>query len=165
MTPVLSRPVLSRPIATAIGVAMLAIVSSTASAQAPNARFGRWKLKSDAPAPASNIMTYEASGAGGMKVTIESVSAKGDTTRWWYVTDFDGKPSPVSGNPGQTHAAVRRIDAHVNEIINSKDGVVTQRLTNILSPDGNTIAVVYMRDDGQGKTTAVSFATYERMRP
>lgn len=141
------------------------LLAAPLHAQSPNPRFGRWKLKSDAPAPASNIMTYEASGPSGMKVTIESVSAKGDTTRWWYVTDFDGKPSPVSGNPGQTHAAVRRVDAQINEIINSKDGVITQRLTNILSPDGNTIAVVYMRDDGQGKTTAVSFATYERMRP
>jgi hypothetical protein len=41
---------------------------------------------------------------------------------------------------------------------------VTQVLTNERSPDGNTIAVVYMRDDGHGKTTAVSFATDERIR-
>lgn len=159
------RPILSSPVLAAFVLATIALASSAGHAQSPNPRFGRWKLKSEAPPPASNIMTYEASGPSGMKVTIESVSAKGDTTRWWYVTDFGGKPSPVSGNPGQTHAAVRRIDAQINEIINSRDGVVTQRLTNILSPDGNTIAVVYMRDDGQGKTTAVSFATYERMRP
>ena len=95
---------------------------------------------------------------------IESVNAKGDTTRWWYVTDFDGKAMPVSGNPGQSHAAVRRIDERINEIVNAKDGVVTQRLTNILSPDGNTIAVVYMRDDGSGRTSSVTFATYERVR-
>jgi hypothetical protein len=35
-------------------------------------------------------------------------------------------------------------------------------LTNVLSPDGNTIAVMYMRDDGTGRTTNVTFATYER---
>jgi hypothetical protein len=132
-------------------------------AQQANPRFGRWKLKSDAPAPASNIMTYEAHGASGMKVTIEAVSAKGDTTRWWYVTDFDGKAMPVSGNAGQTHASVRRIDDRINEIVNSKDGVVTQRLTNILSVDAQTLAVVYMRDDGSGKTTGVTFATYLRL--
>ena len=159
------RLIPSAPVPAAFVLATIALASSAGHAQSPNPRFGRWKLKSEAPPPASNIMTYEASGPSGMKVTIESVSAKGDMTRWWYVTDFGGKPSPVSGNPGQTHAAVRRIDAQINEIINSRDGVVTQRLTNILSPDGNTIAVVYMRDDGQGKTTAVSFATYERMRP
>lgn len=147
----------------ALGVAAFVLGAFPLVAQQPNPRFGRWKLKSEAPAPASNIMTYEAHGAAGMKVTIESVNAKGDTTRWWYVTDFDGKAMPVSGNAGQTHAAVRRVDDRINEIVNSKDGVVTQRLTNILSLDGQTIAVVYMRDDGAGKTTGVTFATYQRM--
>lgn len=157
------RPLLLPFVRTALGVAAFVLGALPLVAQQPNPRFGRWKLRSDAPAPASNIMTYEAHGAAGMKVTIESVNAKGDTTRWWYVTDFDGKAMPVSGNAGQTHAAVRRIDDRINEIVNSKDGVVTQRLTNILSPDGRTIALVYMRDDGAGKTTGVTFATYQRM--
>lgn len=157
------RPHLLPFVRAALSVAVFVLGALPLVAQQPNPRFGRWKLKSDAPAPASNIMTYEAHGAAGMKVTIESVNAKGDTTRWWYVTDFDGKAMPVSGNAGQTHAAVRRIDDRVNEIVNSKDGVVTQRLTNILSPDGQTIAVVYMRDDGAGRTTGVTFATYQRM--
>ena len=129
-----------------------------------NPRFGRWLLKSDAPAPSSNIMTYESFSATGMKVTIQAVNAKGDTTRWWYTTDFDGKDMPVTGNAGQSHAAVRVIDPAVNEIINKKDGRITTRLTNVLSPDGQTIAVIYMRDDGAGHTTGVTFATYERMR-
>jgi hypothetical protein len=132
-------------------------------AQAGNPRFGRWKLKSDAPAPSSNIMTYEPHGATGMKVTIESVNARGEASMWWYVTEFDGKDMPVTGNAGQTHAAVRRVTDRINEIVNKKDGRVTQLLTNVLSPDGNTIAVMYMRDDGSGRTTAVSFATYERI--
>lgn len=157
------RPLLLPFVRTALGAAAFVLGALPLVAQQPNPRFGRWKLRSDAPAPASNIMTYEAHGAAGMKVTIESVNAKGDTTRWWYVTDFDGKAMPVSGNAGQTHAAVRRIDDRINEIVNSKDGVVTQRLTNILSPDGRTIALVYMRDDGAGKTTGVTFATYQRM--
>lgn len=129
-----------------------------------NPRFGRWLLKSDAPAPSSNIMTYESFGAAGMKITIQAVNAKGDTTRWWYTTGFDGKDMPVTGNAGQSHAAVRVIDPAVNEIINKKDGRITTRLTNVLSPDGQTIAVIYMRDDGAGHTTGVTFATYERMR-
>lgn len=128
-----------------------------------NPRFGRWLLKSDAPAPASNIMTYEAFGANGMKVTIQSVNAKGDTTRWWYTTAFDGLDMPVTGNTGQTHAAVKTVSPFVNEIVNKKDGQVTQRLTNVLSPDHNTIAVIYMREDAQGRTTGVTFATYVRM--
>ena len=143
---------------------LLFIIATTAQAQPINPRFGRWKLKSDAPAPTSNIMTYEAFGAAGMKVTIEAVNAQGDTTRWWYTTTFDGADMPVTGNRGQTHAAVRAVSAAINEIINKNNGRITQRLTNVLSPDGNTIAVIYMRDDGNGATTGVTFATYERLR-
>ena len=146
-------------------VAAIAITfgAVSANAQAANPRFGRWLLKSDAPAPASNVMTYEPFGATGMKVTIEAVSARGDTTRWWYTTAFDGKDMPVTGNAGQSHASVLAVNERVNEIVNKKDGRVTTRLTNVLSPDGNTIAVIYMRDDGAGKTTGVTFATYTRM--
>ncbi len=155
----------ARYAAVAIAAMMLVTISLSAQgAAAANPRFGRWKLKSDAPAPQSNIMTYEAFGAAGMKVTIESVSASGDSTSWWYTTEFDGKEMPVTGNRGQTHSAVRRVSDRVTEIVNKRDGTFTQLLTNVLSPDGNTIAVMYMRDDGTGKTTGVTFATYERMR-
>ncbi len=130
----------------------------------PNPRFGVWRLKSDAPPPASNLMTYEAFGPAGMKVTIQAVNARGDTTRWWYTTDFDGKDMPVTGNAGQTHASVRVIDARINEIINKKDGRVTTRLTNVLAPDAQSIGVIYFREDSAGRTTGVTFATYVRER-
>ena len=146
-------------------VATLLVLSAAASpGQGTNPRFGQWKLKSDAPAPQSNIMTYEPFGAAGMKITVTSVNARGDTTRWWYTTDFDGKDMPVTGSSGTTHTSVRRVDDRVNEIINKRDGRVTQVLTNVLSPDGNTIAVIYMRADSAGKTSNVTFATYERIK-
>ncbi len=144
--------------------ALVAVCVGYPSAQNQNPRFGKWKLKSDAPPPASNVMTYEPFGAKGMKVTIDAVNAKGEKTQWWYTTDFDGKDMPVTGNRNQTHSSVRVVDSRVNEIINKNNGKVTQVLTNVLSPDGDTIAVVYMRDDGAGKTTNVTFATYERMK-
>ena len=140
------------------------IAFASAHGQNTNPRFGQWKLKSDAPAPQSNVMTYEPFGAKGMKVTVTSVNARGDTTSWWYTTDFDGKDMPVTGSSGTTHTSVRTITDRINEIVNKRDGRVTQVLTNVLSPDGNTIGVIYMRDDGSGKTTAVSFATYERIK-
>lgn len=142
--------------------ALALLITDVAAAQATNPRFGKWKLKSEAPAPTSNVMTYEPYGAHGMKVTVDAVNARGEASRWSYATDFDGKDMPVTGNPGTTHTAVRQINDRVNEITNKKDGKVTQVLTNVLSPDGNTIAVIYMRDDGAGHTTNVTFATYER---
>ena len=148
-----------------IGIAIAAVLATGAvQAQGANPRFGQWKLKSDAPAPASNIMTYEPFGASGMKVTVTSVNARGEKSEWWYTTEFDGKDMPVTGSSGTTHTSVRTITERINEIVNKRDGKVTQVLTNVLSPDGNTIGVIYMRDDGSGKTTAVSFATYERVK-
>jgi hypothetical protein len=143
--------------------AAVVLLAGTVTAQNQNPRFGKWKLKSDAPPPSSNIMTYEPHGTGGMKVTIDAVNAKGEKSQWWYTTNFDGKDMPVTGNAGQTHTSVRVINDRINEIINKRDGKVTQVLTNVLSPDGQTIGVMYMRDDGTGKTTNVTFATYERM--
>jgi hypothetical protein len=150
----------------AIGIAIATLMTaSTLEAQANNPRFGHWKLKSEAPAPQSNIMTYEPFGTAGMKVTVTSVNARGETSEWGYTTDFDGKDMPVTGSTGTTHTSVTKITDRINEIVNKRDGRVTQVLTNVLSPDGNTIGVIYMRADSTGKTTAVSFATYERIKP
>jgi hypothetical protein len=144
-------------------LAGLALSVVHVSAQAANPRFGRWKLKSDAPAPASNIMTYEPHQGTGMKITIESVNARGEKSEWGYTTMFDGKDEPLYGNPNTDTGAVRQISDRVNEIIYKKNGVVTQVLTNVLSPDGRTIGVMYMRMDPAGKVTNITVATYERM--
>jgi hypothetical protein len=163
-------PPMTRPWSHRLLAALLLLAATSASraqaqqrATAANPRFGRWLLKSEAPAPASNIMTYEPRGTTGMQVTIQSVNARGDTTRWSYATEFDGQDMPVTGNAGQTHAAVRVISPLVNEIVNKNNGRVTQRLTNVLSPDHQTIAVIYMREGEPGQTTGVTFATYLRI--
>jgi len=75
-------------LATALSVAAL---GTPGAAQGSNPRFGHWKLKSDAPAPASNIMTYEPYSQKGMKVTIDAVNRDGNKSQWWYTTMFDGK--------------------------------------------------------------------------
>jgi hypothetical protein len=150
-------------IAYAAILAAMMTMAGNVSAQNANPRFGKWKLKSDAPPPSSNIMTYEPFGAKGMKVTIDTVNAKGEKGGWWYTTEFDGKDMPVTGQENAV-TSVRMINERITEIINKRNGKVTQILTNVLSPDGNTIGVMYMRDDGNGKTTNVTFATYERIQ-
>jgi hypothetical protein len=146
-----------------IGVwATMALLVGAALAQTPNARFGKWKLKSDAAPPTSNVMTYEAFNGKGMKITIDAVNKDGAKSQWFYTTMFDGKDEPITGNQGADSGAVRVVSDRINEITYKKDGRVTQVLTNVLSPDGSTIAVTYMRLDAAGKTTGVTFATYER---
>jgi hypothetical protein len=145
------------------GVA-IALLVNVARAQSPNARYGKWKLKSTAPAPASNIMTYEPAGDHGMKITIDAVNQDGVKSQWFYTTRFDGRDQPITGNPGADTGSAKVINAAINEIVYKKDGKVAQVLTNVLSRDGDTIGIIYMRMDAVGKTTGVTFATYERMK-
>ena len=142
--------------------AALALIVVALAAQHQNPRFGKWKLKSDAPAPASNVMTYEPAGDRGMKITIDAVNREGVKSQWYYTTMFDGKDEPVTGNSASDSAAVRIITDRINEIVYKKGGKVTQVLTNVLSSDHNTIGIIYMREDAEGRTTGVTFATYER---
>lgn len=150
------------------GVAMIttltAVLAAAATAQQTNPRFGRWKLKSDAPAPQSNIMTYAPAGDRGMRVTINAVNRNGEASEWGYTTAFDGKDEPVTGNRSADTAAVRMITDRIAEIVYKREGRITQVLTNVLSPDGNTIGIIYMRPGADGRPDTVSFATYERMQ-
>lgn len=143
--------------------AVLILCASAAAAQGSNPRYGKWKLKSDAAAPTSNVMTYEPAGADGMKITIDAVNRDGVKSRWFYSTHFDGKDQPVTGNPSTDTGSVTIVNSKINEIIYKKNGKISQVLTNVLSPDNNTIAVIYMRMDEAGKVSNVTFATYERM--
>ena len=143
---------------------MAILAGALGYAQGSNPRFGKWKLKSDAPAPASNIMTYEPAGQGGMKITIDAVNKSGVKTQWGYETMFDGKDRPVTGNPGTDTGAVKVITPAINEIVYKKGGRVSQILTNVLLPDEQTIGVMYMRFDASGKVSNITVATYERMK-
>lgn len=151
-------------IATVGALAMITMAGNVMSAEKPNPRFGKWKLKSDAPPPTSNIMTYEPLGKHGMKITIDAVNKDGVKSQWGYTTNFDGKDEPLTGNPGTDSGSVKVLSPAVNEIIYKKDGKITQILMNVLAPDGDTIGVMYMRQNPEGKTTNVTVATYQRMK-
>ena len=143
-----------------VGVALAALVS----AEAKNPRLGKWKLKSDAPPPAINIMTYEPFGTGGMKVTVESKNAEGRETKWTYTTMFDAKDEPVTGHPSADTTSVKKIDDRTTEIVNKKAGRVLQIITNVISEDGRTINNTYKNFDAEGKPTRTTTAVYERIQ-
>ena len=139
-------------------------IAGLLAAQARNPRIGKWKLKSDAPPPAINIMTYEPFGIGGMKVTVESKNGEGRETKWTYTTMFDGKDEPVAGHPSADTTSVRKIDARTTEIVNKKAGRVLQIITNVISEDGKTINNTYKNFDAEGKPTRTTAAVYERIQ-
>ena len=138
------------------------LFAALAHSQATNPRFGKWKLKSDAPPPASNIMTYEPYGDGGMRITIDAVNAKGEKRKWGYVTMFDGKYRPVTGDSNTEESAVEVIDDRTNKIYN-RTGDRVNTIINVLSEDGNTINNEY-RNVNEDGTERVSHAVYERIQ-
>lgn len=153
---------ISKRVLTVELVVVLTTLSAVASAQNTNPRFGRWKLKSDEPPPALNVMTYEPYGDGGMRVTVEATNPKGEKRKWGYVTMFDGKYRPMTGDTTTEETSVEVIDARTNKIRN-KTGERVNVILNVLSEDGNTIHNEYRNVDENGKET-VTHAVYERIQ-
>lgn len=131
-------------------------------AAAANPRFGEWRLRSDAPPPFSNVMTYEPWGDGGMKITVASINADGESSEWSYTTLFDGVFRPVEGQEN-AETAVEVVDDRTNRILNRRDGQVYQVIVNVLSEDGNQIDNEYRRTAEDG-SERVSHAVYRRIR-
>ena len=112
-------------------------------------------------------MTYEPFEGTGMKVTINRLEADGSlTAQWGYTTMFDNKETQMTGSQSSQNASVRMISDRTAEITyrNRADGRIMRQLTNVLSPDGNTIGIIYMNYGADGKPDSVTFATYERMK-
>jgi hypothetical protein len=147
--------------ATGRTLAACLVAAALVAAQPANPRLGKWKLKQEPPAV--NIMTYEAAGDGGMKVTVESKNAQGREQKWTYTTMLDGKDVPITGHPSADSCSVRKVDDRTNEITNKKNGRVIQVITNVLSPDGTTINNTYKNFNEKGEQTRTTTAVYEKM--
>jgi len=121
-------------------------------------RFGVWDNTNDP----NNVMTYEAYEKAGSKLTVSNPSKP--EASWSYVTLFDGKFRPVSGQPG-SETAVELINGSAKSIriLNKRDGVVFQVVINTLT-DENTISNEYIRMDKEGKITGVTHVTYKRRK-
>ena len=146
-----------------MAAAVLLAAAADVSGQAANPRFGVWKIRSDAPPPSVNIMTYEAYGDGGMSITVESTNSQGGESKWGYVTMFDGVFRPVSGQEG-SETAVEIVDDRTTRILNKRDGRVYQVILNVLSEDGDLINNEYVRLDEKGDIVRISHAIYDRIQ-
>ena len=128
-----------------------------------NPRFGVWQMRSDAPPPSINIMTYQAYGDGGMSITVESTNREGRESKWGYVTMFDGEFRTVTGQQG-AETAVEIVDERTTRIFNKRNGRVGTVIINTLSEDGKTISNEYVRLDENGDIVRVTHAVYERIQ-
>ena len=143
--------------ATLAAALLLTSQSPQADARVVEARFGVW-INATNP---NNVMTYEAFEKGGSKLTVSNPSRPDSS--WGYVTFFDGKFRPVTGQQN-SETAVEVINDKSIRILNKRDGVVYQVVINTLSEDHNTISNESVRLDKEGKITGVTHATYHRKK-
>lgn len=139
------------------GIFTGALFSASLSWAQGETRFGVW----DNSTNPNNVMTYEPYEKGGMKVTVSNPSKPEEG--WSYVTMFDGKFRPVTGQKG-SETAVEIINEKSTRIYNKRDGVVYQVVINTLSEDNNKIDNEYIRMDKDGKITGVTHVTYIRRK-
>ena len=123
------------------------VLASSIQAQAPKGLVGTWKLNaakstfSPGPAPKSMTVTYAAVGADGVKVIIDVVPADGPAQHWEMSGQYDGKESPVVGNPNADTVSFKKIDDLTGESTFKKGGKVTSTNVRKLSADGKTLTV------------------------
>ena len=140
-----------------LGVILVAGLSIL-SAQGADPRVGTWHLNvakskySPGPAPKSQMLKIEAAGKG-EKVTSETVSATGDKTVTRYTADFDGKPHPLKGSAMADMVALKRVDSHTTERVDSKGGKTVTTYHRVVSKDGKTMTVTTKGTNAQGQAT------------
>jgi hypothetical protein len=138
-----------------LAVLTVALFSAQPSWAQGETRFGVW----DNAANPNNVMTYEPYEKGGMKITVSDPT--NPSAAWSYVTMFDGKFQPVTGQQN-SETAVEIINEKSTRIYNKRNGVVYQVVINTLSDDNNKINNEYIRMDKDGKITGVTHVTYVR---
>ena len=134
-----------RALALVVGI-VVALVSGT-SAQAPKGLEGTWKLNvakskfSPGPPPKSMTVTYSAAGADGTKIVVDVTPATGAPQHWEMTVTYDGKESPIKGNPNADSVSAKPSKGLTSESTFKKGGKVTSTHHRVLSADGKTLTV------------------------
>jgi len=137
--------------------AVCAFVLSSSVALAAENWLGTWKLNlakskySPGPAPKSLTLKFETT-ADGIKLTSDGVDSDGKPTHGEYVSKFDGKDVPWTGNPDADTASATKIDDNSYENVWKKDGKPTITAKAIVSKDGKTITTVLKGTNAKGQT-------------
>lgn len=143
-----------------LSVVVMCAFASFAAAQGPDRLAGTWRLNvaqskyEGAAAPKSQTTTLHAM-EGGLHEVVERVNADGTTTRWEVMARYDGRDSPVKGDPSRDTVAMTKVDQNTVDIVNKKGGAVVSRMRIVVAADGKSRTNTVM--DPSGKTTAVLF--------
>ena len=144
-------------------VVALSLVCSGLLLAQSNTQVGTWKLdlakskySSAGLAPKSVTGTVEAQGDG-IKVTVDGVAADGSPIAYSYMTNYDGKDSPISGvgaPGGEDTIAGKRIDANTTTSTGKKAGKVVGTSRFVVSKDGKVTTITSKGTDAKGQPTS-----------
>ena len=149
--------------AACLGVSVFLVGSAFAQ---NDSQVGVWKLNvakskfSPGPAPKSATTTIVAVGAG-TKVVVDQTMADGTARHWEFTANYDGKDSPVTGNPDADTVARTRIDATTVQTVTKKGGKVVTTQTSAVSSDGKTRTVTTKGVNASGQPVH-NVAIYEK---
>ena len=137
--------------------ACCAIVLSSSAALAAENWLGTWKMNaakskfSPGPGPKSLTLKFEST-ADGIKLTSDGVNAEGKPTHGEYVSRFDGKDVPWTGNPNADTASAKKIDDNSYENTWKKGGKTTIVAKAVVSKDGKTLTTMQKGTNAKGQT-------------
>jgi hypothetical protein len=139
------------------------------AAQSQDIGLGTWTLNLEQSTyepvgvtPKSQTVRFEALAGGAVKVTADTVDARGQSVHTEVVTLFDGQPSIVNGSVDANSTRVyRRIDSRTYEFVASVGGKVTATTRTVVAADGRTRTNTTTSQGAQGRTV-VSVAVYDK---
>ncbi len=105
---------------------------------------GTWKMnvaksKFDPGPPTRSItLKFEASGASGVKSTMDSVSAAGTPSHHEYTANYDGKDYPITGSASWDAISLRLPDPNTTVSVWKKGGTVVRMMRSVVASDGKT---------------------------
>ncbi len=146
--------------------ACCAMVLASSVALAGDNWVGTWKLDSTkstyspGPAPKSQTVKWELTPKG-IKFVGDGVAADGKATHSEYVSHFDGKDIPYTGNPDADMASPNKVDD--NHYVNTwwKAGKATIVAKVAVSADGKTLTVTQAGTNAKGQAVS-NTAVYTR---
>ncbi len=124
------------------------LLTGQSPAPADNPLLGTWKLVVEksrynpGPPPQSQRRTYEPLGKG-VKTTIRTVNAEGQTTTVEYTANYDSIEYHVTGSAETDGIALTRVDAYTAEAKLTHAGRVVGTARRMVSSDGRTMTITY----------------------
>jgi hypothetical protein len=136
----------------ALALAASAQVSFAQANVVPNGVFQLNVARSQFPgAPLKSQTLY----FEGQKITAVGIDARGSARAVVFEFVEDGKTHPVTGFPAYDASTYSRVDAHTINFARMKDGKVVQTGTEVVSPDGKTIAYTLTNTVNGGRAVQV----------